>query len=205
MYTAHASAVTSVLLLQDDPLMTLGLQSALKQQPGLEVMLEDEWDGHGKPVDVVVASYNRALQFVDKGSATRPDTALRRARVVVVTHRAQEKDVRVAMEKGVSGYLLQDCDIVELNQCVRHAAIGSRYFTGRAARTLAEGMLYPPLTARESEVLAELGKGKCNKAIAAALGVSAGTVKIHLKALYSKLHASSRTDAVRIATNRGLL
>ena len=65
--------------------------------------------------------------------------------------------------------------------------------------------LVEPLTAREMQVLSLLADGLPNKAIAASLGLSEETVKFHLTAIFGKLGASNRTDAVRIALRRGLV
>ena len=65
--------------------------------------------------------------------------------------------------------------------------------------------LVEPLTARETQVLSLLADGLPNKAIAASLGLSEETVKFHLAAIFGKLGASNRTDAVRIALRRGLV
>jgi ATP/maltotriose-dependent transcriptional regulator MalT len=62
-----------------------------------------------------------------------------------------------------------------------------------------------PLTARERDVLAGLADGLSNKAIAVRLGISDETVKFHVSAIFGKLHASNRTDAVRQALRRGLV
>ena len=62
-----------------------------------------------------------------------------------------------------------------------------------------------PLTARESEVLQLLAQGLANKQIAVALGISEHTVKFHGSAIYAKLGAASRTEAVSLAARRGLL
>jgi DNA-binding NarL/FixJ family response regulator len=59
------------------------------------------------------------------------------------------------------------------------------------------------LTGRESEVLALLAQGLANKQIAARLGISEHTVKFHVSAIYSKLGASSRTEAVRLGVRQG--
>ena len=65
--------------------------------------------------------------------------------------------------------------------------------------------LVEPLTAREMQVLGLLADGLPNKAIASRLGLSDETVKFHLAAIFGKLGASNRTDAVRIALRRGLV
>ena len=74
-----------------------------------------------------------------------------------------------------------------------------------AASPLDHSPLVEPLTAREAQVLNLLADGLPNKAIAANLGVSEETVKFHLAAIFGKLGASNRTEAVRIALRRGLV
>jgi len=74
-----------------------------------------------------------------------------------------------------------------------------------AATPLDDVALVEPLTVREAQVLNLLADGLTNKAIAARLGLSDETVKFHLAAIFGKLGASNRTDAVRIALRRGLV
>ena len=62
-----------------------------------------------------------------------------------------------------------------------------------------------PLTEREIQVLELLAEGLPNKAIATRLGVSDQTIKFHVSAIYGKLGAANRTDAVRRAVRRGLI
>jgi DNA-binding NarL/FixJ family response regulator len=61
------------------------------------------------------------------------------------------------------------------------------------------------MTRREREVLALLGEGLSNRSIAERLGISDHTVKFHLAAIYGKLHATTRAEAVRRAFQKGLL
>jgi DNA-binding NarL/FixJ family response regulator len=65
--------------------------------------------------------------------------------------------------------------------------------------------LVEPLTERESEVLQLLAQGQANKQIAVSLGISEHTVKFHISAIYAKLGAASRTEAVRIGVHKGLI
>ena len=74
-----------------------------------------------------------------------------------------------------------------------------------SAAPLDDSALVEPLTTREAQVLNLLADGLTNKAIAARLGLSEETVKFHLAAIFGKLGASNRTDAVRIALRRGLV
>ena len=68
-----------------------------------------------------------------------------------------------------------------------------------------EEELLDPLTPRELEVLAQLADGLSNRAIASRLGISDETVKFHLSAIFGKLGASNRTDAVRQGLRKGLI
>ncbi len=60
------------------------------------------------------------------------------------------------------------------------------------------------LTPREQEILCHLAEGQSNKAIARRLGISDGTVKLHVKAILRKLDVHSRVEAAVIAVERGL-
>ena len=73
------------------------------------------------------------------------------------------------------------------------------------AQKMADSLTRDALTARESDVLHLLALGHCNKSIARDLAITVGTVKGHLRAIFSKLQASSRTEAVGIAARRGLV
>ena len=68
-----------------------------------------------------------------------------------------------------------------------------------------EETLVEPLTPRETQVLELVADGLSNKAIASRLGVSDETIKFHLAAIFGKLGASNRTDAVRLALRHGLV
>jgi DNA-binding CsgD family transcriptional regulator len=68
-----------------------------------------------------------------------------------------------------------------------------------------ESVSQATLTTREREVLCPLVRGLANKAIARELGISVGTVKVHVRAILDKLQASSRTQAASVAVQRGLI
>lgn len=75
----------------------------------------------------------------------------------------------------------------------------------KSGEGLGEESLSEPLTAREKEVLQHMAEGLANKQIALALGISEHTVKFHLSALYAKLGAASRTEAVKRGIELGLI
>ena len=87
-----------------------------------------------------------------------------------------------------------------------HAVLaGKTYLAPAAAAKLAERVTRIQLTPRELSALRLMADGKANKEIAADLGISERTVKTHLGHLFEKLGVTSRTEAVKIATRRGLV
>ena len=100
---------------------------------------------------------------------------------------------------------MADASLEETLRGVRAVAQGQRFLSAAVADRVAASFVYAPLTPRETDVLDGLGAGHCNKAIARQLGISVGTVKAHVSAIMDKMNAGSRTGAVRVAAQRGLL
>ena len=88
--------------------------------------------------------------------------------------------------------------------CIRQVLAGKTYLAPAAAAKLAEGVTRVQLTPRELATLRLLADGKANKEIASALTIGERTVKAHLAHLFEKLGVTSRTEAIKIATRRGL-
>jgi DNA-binding NarL/FixJ family response regulator len=149
--------------------------------------------------DIVVTDYQDGMRRVLEAPPGRA------GRVLIVTEQDREWRVRTAIASGVHGYVLQHCSQSELEVAVRSVGRGLRYLTPALDRCLAEGMARVNLTGRESDVLRLLARGFCNKLIARELGIGVGTVKTHVKGLFDKLGASARTQAVILATERGLI
>ena len=103
------------------------------------------------------------------------------------------------------GYLLQGCSIEELATGVSVLASGGRYSCLEVAQRIADSLTHEHLTPRETDVLGLLALGQSNKSIARQLDITVGTVKGHLRTIFNKLQAASRTEAVGIATRRGLI
>ena len=127
------------------------------------------------------------------------------ARVVILTTYDADDDVERALRAGAKAYLLKDVQPSELLACVRAVDQGRSWVSPAIAARLAERMTRVALTPREMSVLRELGAGKSNKEIAAALGVAEGTVKVHAARVYEKLGASGRTEALALALERGII
>jgi DNA-binding NarL/FixJ family response regulator len=187
-----ATARIRVLVTHDVPLLRAGIAAGLRSHADLDVI--EAVQAHAVGADVVVADYDSGLAH-----------AAGAARVLLVTERCSEWEIRHAVAQGVRGYLLQSCLAAQLVDAVRQVAAGSRCFDAHVSGLIAESLVRVTLTQREHEVLARLVQGLCNKTIARELAVSLGTVKAHVRAILSKLDVQSRTQAVLVAGQRGLL
>ena len=125
------------------------------------------------------------------------------AKVIILTTFARAGYLRRALEAGASGYLLKDMRAEELADAVRRVHQGLRVVDPELA---AEAWGDPdPLTDRERQVLRLAGDGVASGDIAASLNLSEGTVRNYLSEAISKLGASNRVEAARIARVKGWL
>lgn len=124
-------------------------------------------------------------------------------RVVIVTTFARAGYLRRALEAGASGYLLKDRPAAELADAVRRVCMGLRVVDPELA---AEAWGDPdPLTDRERQALRLAGEGLSSGDIALQLGLSEGTVRNYLSEAISKLGATNRVQAARLARTKGWL
>ena len=127
------------------------------------------------------------------------------AQIVVLTTYDSDNDIYRAIKAGTKGYLLKDATREELLDCIRKVSSGATCIPQELMQKLITGIQREPLTEREIEVLQLLAHGKCNKEIGAKLFISEFTVKGHLHNLFTKLNVLSRTEAISVATRRGLI
>jgi two-component system response regulator DesR len=124
-------------------------------------------------------------------------------RVVILTTFARPGYLRRALDAGVSGYLLKDAPSSMLANAIRRIKAGMRVIDPElAAEAWTES---DPLTDRERQVLRYAGEGAAGPEIAERLKLSEGTVRNYLSEAISKLGASNRTEAARIARQKGWL
>jgi two-component system response regulator DesR len=124
-------------------------------------------------------------------------------RVVIVTTFARPGYLRRAMDAGVRGYLLKDRPATELAMAIRTVAAGGRAIDGTLA---IDAWGEPdPLTDRERVVLRLAAEGLGSSAIGERVGLSEGTVRNYLSEAIQKTGGTNRTDAARIARDRGWL
>jgi two-component system, NarL family, response regulator DesR len=125
-------------------------------------------------------------------------------RVIILTTFARPGYLRRALDAGAQGYLLKDRPAAELSEAVRRVHRGLRVVDPQLAAE-AWGTDHDPLTDRERQILWRAGDGKTSLDIASELGLSEGTVRNYLSEAISKVGASNRVEAARIARAKGWL
>ena len=125
-------------------------------------------------------------------------------RTIILTTFARPGYLRRALDAGAKGYLLKDRPAAELAEAVRRVHRGLRVVDPDLAAEAWDGGA-DPLTERERQILWRAGEGKSSLEIAEELRLSEGTVRNYLSEAISKLDASNRIDAARIARAKGWL
>ena len=202
--------MNTVLVVDDHSLVRTGVVKIISHEPDLEVVAEA---ANGAEAVEAFAKYRPDVTLLDLRmpvmagvEAVRQIRALDpQARVIVLTTYDTDEDITRALKAGAKAYALKDITADELVTCIHDVLAGKTYLAPAAAATLAEGMARMQVTPRELATLRLMADGKSNKEIGTALGISERTVKSHLGHLFEKLGVTSRTEAVKVATRRGLV
>ena len=226
--------MTRVVVVSDSPVLRAGLQALLGAEPGIVVvgaLGEQDAGGDAVPLRELVSALDPdvvvwAPDPADGDDVLRslhddetPDGEPSRPPVVLLVDRVDGRLAARALRAGANAVLPLDADAdavlaatlaaaaglvtvprelaAELLAAVAAADVGAAPADGAAALA--------PLTPREREVLALLAQGLANKQVASRLGITEHTVKAHVAAIYEKLHAGNRAEAVVAAARRGLL
>jgi DNA-binding NarL/FixJ family response regulator len=209
-----------IAIADDHPVVRDGLAAMLETQADLEVVGQAET---GSEAVMLVASREPDVLLLDLempgldgvGVLRRLREAGSRTRVIVFTVFDTDDRIIAAVEAGAAGYLLKGAPRAEVFAAVRTVAAGGSLLTPVAASAVLRRVrgeapapattAAPTLTPRERSVLEQLARGLGNKQIAATLGISERTVKFHVSAVFAKLGAGNRTEAVTRAAQAGLI
>lgn len=203
-----------VLITDDHGVVRQGLRMFLSLDGDLEVVGEAR-DGEealslARQLEPDVVLMDLLMPGMDGIEATRAIKAgMPDVEVVALTSVLEDASVANAVKAGAIGYLLKDTDAGELRRAIRAAAEGRVHLAPEAANRLMREVRAPdrpePLTARETEVLELLARGRANKQISTELFIEEKTVKTHVSNILKKLGVRSRTQAALHAVRTGVV
>lgn len=202
-----AAVPTEVLVTHREPLTAMGILGTLALDDAFSARLDQADHGAGSTAPgapIVVTDYDEAMALMRQRSR-KAAAATAGIRVVVVSARDTEFEVREALQSGVRGYMTMNCARETLLEGMHAVARGGRFVSKDASERLLSSLERTTLTRREGEVLELIAVGHPDKRIAAMLNVAPGTVKTHAKAILGKLGVASRTEAAFVARERGML
>lgn len=199
----------SLLIVDDHPLFRRGVRYLVNMVPGFTIVGEASCGQEGIEMaqtlapDIILLDLNMkdmsGIAVLKTIKASGLD-----CRVVMLTVSDQAEDLVEALRAGADGYLLKEMEPEELVEKLTEAAAGHITLTGRMLNLLAHAMRYDHvqpktrleagLTEQEQRILELVASGKSNKLVARELGITEGTVKVHVKHLLRKLNLRSRLE-----------
>jgi NarL family two-component system response regulator YdfI len=210
--------MTRVLIASISPVVRAGLEAVISSNESLEII--GIWDDLGslsqqiieKDPDVVLLEFDRQE---DEAAPLWESSGSDAAAFVVLTDEWNGPWAIEALRTGVRAVLSREASAEEILAAVMAASAGLVVVHPDSMRSLLSdapgpARLHPEpgldaLTPRETEVLGMIAEGLGNKTIAYRLGISEHTVKFHVASIFSKLNASSRTEAVTLGIRQGLI
>lgn len=200
---------SSVIVIDDHPLFRKGVSDLLSMDDSLTLIGEASSGeegialAHTKNPDLILLDLNmKGMDGIETLKAIKGMDL--DSRVIMLTVSDNEEHVVAALRAGADGYLLKDMEPEDILERLRVAAHGRLVISDNLTELLAhalreESLPKDPeqagLTERESQILDLISAGYSNKLIARELGITEGTVKVHVKHLLKKLNLRSRVEA----------
>lgn len=205
-----------VLIVDDHPMVRLGLSSYFSIQSDMEVV--GEADNGQKGVDIALAQkpdiilMDLVMDGMDGIQATKAImTEWPQAKIIILTSFIDDEKVFPAMESGASGYLLKTSSAAEIANAIRAIDKGDSVFEEEVTQKVIQrhshdqvSQPHDDLTKRELEILSYIAKGYSNQEISEACFITLKTVKTHVSNILSKLDVVDRTQAAIYAYRHGL-
>ena len=209
-YTMLGTEKIKVLIVDDHPLMRVGIAAIIDGRPGMMTVAQA---GSGEDA---VTLYERHLPDITLMDLRLPQMSgveairnIRRlhpqARFVVLTTYEGDEDIHQALEAGAQGYIIKGMPYESLIEALQRVHAGGRFLPLPVKRALASRTPDSDLSHRERQVLKLLATGNSNKQIGELLGITEATVKSHVSTILMRLNAADRTQAVVAALQRGLV
>jgi len=208
--TKIAVSPIRIMLVDDHPIVRIGLAALIKTLPGMETVAQA---GGGQEAIALHRKHNPDVTLMD---LRLPDisgvevirtlcTASPDARFIVLTTYEGDEDIHQALQAGARGYIIKGLPHDLLSDAIRRVHAGGRYLPQVVKQALANRTPSSDLSPREREILVRIAQGKSNREIAAELDLAEITVKCRVSAILERLDVRDRTEAVVSALQRGLL
>lgn len=199
-----------VLVVDDHVVVRMGLAALINSEPDMEV----------------VAQAANGIDAITAYRSTKPDVVLmdlrmpelggddairvlvnedRSAKIVALSSFSEPEQIHRTFNAGAKGYLLKNLPAPEIIEALRSVHQGHKAIPAVVAAQLKDRQNRAELTHREKEIVQLIGHGKSNREIAAAFGLTEGTVKSYVVTILGKLEANDRTQAVTEALRRGFI
>ncbi len=199
-----------VMVVDDHPVVRLGLAAIVNAQPDMTVVAEAgsgeaavQWFHQRQPDLVLMDLRLPAMSGAEAIRLIRNES--KRTRFIALTTYDGDEDIVTALEAGAQAYLLKGISQGELVNAIRKVHAGHKYLPDHVSKVLAERPPCFRLRTRELEVLQLIVKGLSNKEIAKTLGITEGTVKWHVNIILGLLNVNDRTQAAVAALQRGIV
>jgi DNA-binding NarL/FixJ family response regulator len=181
--------LTRVRVTHGVPLIESGISAVLASSGEFELVSSHTM------ADVLIADIGAGLRALESGMCRN---------ILILAEDDGETAIRKAVELGVRGFLLHDCEVEELLSAIRTVGRGGTVFASSVANRMVQSLAFEQLSERELEVLQLMVHGLSDKDMARKLFIAPGTVKSHVGSILTKLRAGRRTEAAAIAQRRGI-
>jgi DNA-binding NarL/FixJ family response regulator len=200
---------TRILVVDDHPLLRLGVAAIIDAQSDMRVIAQA---GSGEEAVQLFRKHHPDITMMDLRlpgmSGLEALRAIRQedphAKCLVLTTYEGDEDIHQALAAGALGYIIKGMSHETLVDALRRVRSGSLFLPPPVMRSLADRTPNLDLSPREREVLSLMVRGESNKEIGNELGITEATVKCHVSVILQRLGVNDRTQAVIAALQRGL-
>ena len=201
---------TSILIVDDHAILRMGLSSLINAQTDMEVIGDAEDGIQGvinakklRPDVIIVDLMMLEMDGVETTKRIIADNPA--AHILILTSYGTADALGHALSAGAIGAIMKNAPLEELVRAIRSVAAGIRSVAPDIEHILAANPPLPELSPRQFEILESLARGLSNPEIATQLDIGCDMVKAHLNALFHKIGAANRAEAVAIALRKHLL
>lgn len=199
-----------VMIVDDHPIVRLGMNALLSTQTDLEVVGLAESGAvalemlSNRPIDIILLDLR--MQGLSGSETLKQIGEIgSEARTIVISSFEYDEEIYAAVKSGAQGFVHKEAAAEDILLAIRSVAKGKQSFPKHITERLASNQMSAGLSARQIEVLQLVARGLTNKEVAKTMNLSQFTIRNHLNHITQKLEATDRTEAIFIALQIGLI